>query len=78
MTIKIEEFADTINIRPQDIYDINIKKYAEKLFENLDVSVLLSDSSDDSDDMETNNNIDHAPLRTKFEAKNSIQYIHDD
>eukprot|EP01084_Bolivina_argentea_P201962 345139_1 len=35
LTVKIQQFADEINLRPEDIYDIDIRKYVDKKYKNL-------------------------------------------
>ncbi len=77
---KLEKFAQELRLNVKDVYEIDVMKFVEKHYKNVNVEVLEFDSDSDSesdDESESKKEIDHSPLQDQFEPTTDLQYSND-
>ncbi len=69
------EFAKKLRLDVSDVYEIDVRKYVEKHYKDVNVELLdfVSDSSSESES-ESKEEIDYSPLRDEFQPTNVLEY----
>ncbi len=72
---KLTEFAKKLRLDVSDVYEIDVRKYVEKHYKDVNVELLdfVSDSSSESES-ESKEEIDYSPLRDEFQPTNVLEY----